>query len=258
LATKFGVLSQLADENRLLLNYYDDYIKGPRDLDLEASTLSHILTKNRETAATGERDRTGTWSASAAGHCLRQQQFVYLGMPAKGERADVSNIFINGDFVHLRYQMVGLIQGWLTDAEIPITLPEYNVRGTMDGDLGDGVLEIKSINSRGFASVSEFGPKEAHKKQATAYMLAKGYVYTRFIYENKDNNQRAEFLHHLDPVLVGQVEADWILLNEGKRSRTLFPMQRECVQEKGDYRYCPFATICEKAVWPRRVVLVND
>lgn len=255
--SKFGVLSALADEDRHLLNFYEAYIVGPRDMTKEAEALTYILTRNEETLATGERDRTFTWSASASGSCLRRQQFTYLGKNGRANGVDSQNIFINGDFLHLRYQMVGLIQGWLKDVEVPLALPEYGVRGTMDGDLGPGVLELKSINRRGFARVSTFGPDAEHKRQATSYMLATGYDFTRFIYESKDDNARAEFLYKFDQETADDVIREWNLLNELKDSKKLYPMQRECLQEKGDYRRCPFAKVCEGAKWPR-VVMVND
>lgn len=256
--TKFGSLAKLADTNRRVLNLYDSYIMGTRNLHDEARVLAHILTKNAPADGAPGRDRTGTWSASAAGHCLREQQFTYLGFPVAPVDADRQNIFDNGDFLHLRYQVAGMIGGWLRDVEVPLTYGS-NVRGTMDGDLvWNEVLELKSINDRGYKSVMEFGPKEDHKCQATAYMLCTGYTTARFVYENKNDNHNCEFVFELEEGYQAKVLRDWAYLDELTEQRTLSPMLHECLQGKGMFRWCSYAQLCEHARYPRtKIKLVS-
>jgi hypothetical protein len=256
---KYGTLAKAADTSRKVLDLYDAYVLGPRNLAKEAEAISYILTKNLEKIETGERDRTQAWSASSSGRCLREQQFTFLGMPSNRGGVDRKNIFLNGDYLHLRYQVAGLVAGWLTDVEVPLT-HEGLVKGTMDGDLVWGeVLELKSINDRGYKQILDLGPKDAHKAQATAYMLCKGYSTTRFVYENKNDNQNSEYVFELTDGWALKVREEWDRLNELTEQRKLSPMLHECMNHRGfDWRYCEFSKICEGARWPRRLTLVSD
>jgi hypothetical protein len=242
---KFGNLTRAADSDRRVLNLYDEYLLH-RDPKAEADQIRWISNKN------ADRDRVGTWSASSAGSCLRQQQFTFLGMPKGRPTPEQLNIFANGDFLHLRYQVAGLVAGWLSDVEVPLTVK--TVRGTADGILRWGeVLELKSINDYGFKNVLEFGPKEAHKRQATAYMIATGLPSTRFVYENKNTNANVEFLYHRDEDTVISVLDEWARLDILSARRELAPMLEPCTHQDGfDYKYCPYNKLCSEASWPVR------
>lgn len=242
---QFGNLTRAADSNRKVLDLYDEYLRH-RDPKAEADQIRWISTKN------ADRDRVGTWSASSSGSCLRQQQLTFLGMPKGRPTPEQLNIFANGDYLHLRYQVAGLVAGWLSDAEVPLTLK--TVRGTADGILRWGeVLELKSINDYGFKNVLEFGPKTAHKRQATAYMIATGLPSTRFIYENKNTNANIEFYYERDEDMVVSVLDEWARLDTLAERRELAPMLEPCTRAEGfDYKYCPFNQICSEATWPAR------
>lgn len=240
---KFGNLAKAASSDRKVLNLYDQYLLD-RDPKAEAQQIQWIQHKNEQ------RNRVGTWSASAAGTCQRQQQFTFLGMPKKTPTPEQLNIFFNGDYVHLRYQVAGLVAGWLTDVEVPLSF--RTVRGTADGLLVWGeVLEIKSINDRGFSYVSEFGIKAEHKRQATAYMMATGTTRTRFIYENKNTNVNLELPYDLDPEMVSDINTEWEALNSYSMRRELVPMLEDCKAHTGfAWNYCPYSDQCEEAKWP--------
>src|SRR3954462_2316733 len=62
------------------------------------------------------RDRRGTISASSAGSCRRKQQFTFLGLPELPPTPKLAQIFQNGTFMHIRWQMAGLTEGWLLAA----------------------------------------------------------------------------------------------------------------------------------------------
>jgi len=258
--TKFGQLAKTADQNRKVLDLYDRYLVGNRSQRKEAEVLHWLLTKNLTDGQLGGRDRSGYWSASSAGRCSREQQFTYLGFPGKRNDVQSQNIFDNGDFLHLRYQVAGIIGGWLTDAEVPVLLSKdgVRVRGTMDGVLEWGeVLELKSINSRGFATVTDLGPKRAHKLQATAYMMASGMKRTRFVYENKDRNTNAEFVFDLEYGYEQLVMEQWTELTTLTNWQQLAKRLPDCINERGmEWRYCQFQEICEHAQFPvKKIVL---
>lgn len=257
--SKFGQLARAADQNRRVLNLYDEYLVSKRDARKEAEVLAWILTKNLPEDGNPNRDRTGYWSASAAGTCPRQQQFTYLGFPQKAVDVDSQNIFANGDFLHLRYQVAGIVAGWLTDVEVPLSLGGY-LRGTTDGILAwDEVLELKSINSRGFASVLDFGPKRLHKFQATAYMLCTGLKRTRFVYENKDRNTNAEFVFDLAPEWEQEVRQQWDEMNALVSAQELAPRLHDCINERGtEWKFCDYNHICAGAKFPKRRLTLEE
>src|SRR6187431_1604206 len=94
-----------------------------------------------------ERVRENSFSASGAGQCLRRRQLAYLGYAREKPNSKTMNIFVNGDFVHLRHQIAGIQMGYFLAAEVPVKNDEYRLTGTMDADMDDGALgEIKSIN----------------------------------------------------------------------------------------------------------------
>lgn len=260
--SKFGALAKAADQNRKVLDKYDRYLLSERNQRKEAETLHWLLTKNLGEDDSGERDRSGYWSASSAGRCSREQQFTYLGFPGR-KRNDVQsqNIFDNGDFLHLRYQVAGIIAGWLQDAEVPVSLNIGNIRvkGTMDGMLSWGeVLELKSINSRGFAEIIDLGPKHLHKLQATAYMMAADVGITRFVYENKDRNTNAEFVFYRTPEWEQEVTEQWQLLTELTKEQMLAARLHDCINERGTtWKYCAFADVCEKATFPTKKLVLK-
>lgn len=171
----------------------------------------------------------GRYHASALTGCPALL-FLYMEgfpIPRKPE-PKTFRIFGNGDGVHERIQVQLARAGILETAEFdetmetPIEIPEYNIGGHTDGVLNFGpkvdtgktirmfgkkvpvfrfkntrnraILEIKSINERGFAEVKKAGqPKPEHIKQANVYAHAKGVPRIIFIYENKNNQEWLEY-----------------------------------------------------------------
>lgn len=240
---RLGKAMQIAQQKSWVVNNYLDYIQK-RDIKAEADWIWKI--QNRP-----ERVREGSWSASSAGTCLRQRQFTFLGFPKKRIDDRTMNIFANGDFVHLRHQAAGLIHGYVTEVEVPVTVSAFNLRGTMDGVLSNGAIaEFKSINHFGFSQVQSFGAQEKHVKQVHSYMLASERESAHIVYEDKDTNTLKEFVVHRDETIVDGVVQDLEKLNEATENKKLLPMLPECRNFKGAYNYCPYAKICEDAEWP--------
>ena len=49
-----------------------------------------------------------------------RQEFTWLGWCEMAPSPKTAQIFHNGNFMHLRWQMAGLTAGWLKDAEVPV------------------------------------------------------------------------------------------------------------------------------------------
>jgi len=193
-----------------------------------------------------DRERKGTVSASSLGECQRAQQFEFLGMPKLPPSAQSVMRMHNGAMMHLRWQMEGLTEGWLKDAEVPVYQEALGLRGTMDGIAYEGsIVELKSINSNGFRRVQSYGPLTPHLFQMATYMLCTGRKKGSFIYECKDNQEYQEFV--VGPHDVPLVEARYRardLWAEIDGRRLVEPLTKCLDQEGWVYQYCPFRDRC--------------
>lgn len=193
-----------------------------------------------------DRVRKGTISASSLGECQRYQQFVYLGMPQLPHDQKNAMKMQNGSFVHLRWQMAGLTEGWLDKAEVAVANEPLGLRGSMDGVVYDGsILELKSINNNGFSRVATFGPLVPHLFQMATYMLCTGRDKGIFIYECKDNQEYKEIV--VGPEDLPMKEARDLALKSWVNigARELVEPLEKCIDKKGwMYDSCPFRDRC--------------
>jgi hypothetical protein len=200
------------------------------------------------------KNRRRLFRASAAGSCHRQQIFKITGVKGREEiEGRLANIFATGNFLHLKWQMQGLTEGWLAEAEVPVERLDLNAGGTMDGVLyTGGGFEFKTINSRGYAQVMTYGPKDAHVFQVDHYMHLTGMESFSVVYENKDTGDWREFRVDKDPerdAAVGRTLED---LNGYLEAKVLPSTLPACeVQEGMTYRSCAYRDTCLKAKgWP--------
>ena len=193
-----------------------------------------------------DRKREGTLSASSLGECERYQQFVYLGMPQLVPDAKNMAKMMNGSFMHLRWQMEGLTEGWLTYAEVPVPQNRYDLAGTMDGILYDeSVLELKSINLNGFSRVQAFGPLIPHMYQMATYLLTSEREKGVFIYECKDNQEYTEIVVSRDDLPMLGVQKQAAALHHTIEGQRLQEPLADCLDKKGwKYASCPFRDRC--------------
>lgn len=112
---------------------------------------------------------------SAIGGCLRGRYYSRVGVTCDPYTIDARTrrIFDNGTGVHERLQAYLKKQGILLMDEVPVLNKEYQIQGHTDGILTLspselGVLEIKSINAKGFSELRSEKPE--HKKQGLIYL----------------------------------------------------------------------------------------
>jgi hypothetical protein len=194
-----------------------------------------------------DRLRKGTVSASSLGECPRKQQFTYLGMSKLPPTAQNAMRRQNGNFVHLRWQMEGLTEGWLKAAEVAIRpLNSHGLSGTMDGVLyEESILEIKSINLNGFRRINTFGPMHEHLFQMATYMLTSGREKGVFIYECKDNQEYTEIVVGPDEVPLEEAERTAEEMWQHIKAETLYEPREKCLDQTGYvYNSCPFKDRC--------------
>ena len=221
------------------------------------AAIDHAVAVYTRTVGGQRAKRTPLFRASGAGQCLRKRMFSRLQV---GERVHhdtrLQNIFNEGNAVHLRWQMAGLTEGWLSEAEVPADRPDLHIGTTLDGLLWDGSSwEHKSINDRGFGGVTTFGPDRKHVMQMHYGFKAAGIVVGSITYENKNTQDWVEYRVHLDPDVMADVDRELEALIGGWESKSLPPMLPKCVAQEGaEWKNCPFRDLCPlMTTWKKAV-----
>lgn len=145
---------------------------------------------------------------SAIGQCMRKLWFRHFEAPTNGAAtpSEATKSFLTfeiGTYFHVLFQNLCQRAGVLEKREFPIQDDKLKIIGHADGVLnikgfGRAILEIKTINSRGFAALST-GPKPEHFQQANIYGNVLCIPYTIFVYFNKDSSELKEFVVQADP-----------------------------------------------------------
>ena len=217
-----------------------DPVYSPDALEFALDVFSGVVGGNRK-------GRAKLFRASGAGRCLRERMFARMGVPEeRGVNSQLQNIFTNGNFAHLRWQMAGITEGWLAQAEVPADDEALGIGSTLDGILWDeSILEFKSINTRGFTMIHDYGANYKHKMQLHYMFKTTGRAAGSIVYEDKNSQDWREERVVLDPEIMNDVNTELNALLGGWESQSLPPMKPKCKTEEGaEYRNCPFRKVC--------------
>lgn len=161
-----------------------------------------------------QNDESRVLRLSAAGKCARQMAYN-THYPEEREElsARALNVFILGDLLHEMERhlinQVATLTRVEERVEMPIT-PTVNVAGHIDGVLelasGPVILDIKSINTRGFKEATEVGPRPDYIAQINAYMHATGIHNSVLWMYNKDTSHRAAIPITYSPAIVEEIK----------------------------------------------------
>lgn len=196
--------------------------------------------------ASGNEDRSGRFGASSRGTCPRAQIFSFLGMPAtRTIGVDQQNLFNDGKWRHLRWQMMAMQAGALTHAEWPVNLPKYRVKASIDGLNTNEKFGFELKGDRRWARVLD-GVPEAHILQVHTYLLAMGWDTFVYMVENKETQEFREVIVHRDEAVIREVRQELQELNEYVEYNRLPPILPACAAKEGPYRSCPYAQQCIK------------
>jgi len=233
----------------------NNLIVTPR-LELWLMKNSHLLVSEKnadllkETVLTKPRDRSKAFSSSTRGTCLRSQMFQYIGVPAGGEiDPTLHSIFIDGTWRHLRWQMMLLEAGILTDIEVPFHNEEYRLKGSLDGtneEEGWG-FELKGTSNSSVVSGAA-PPFDYHKLQIHTYFVGRPDI-DRFVllYEDKRYQAWREIIIEREPDLVVAVHDELAYLNDCVDERVLPDVLPDCKRGTGvTFRKCKFRDICRE------------
>lgn len=218
---------------------------------------------------TPDRDRSGSWSGSMAGDCLRRQELQFIGVSSVG-KADsrLQMIFLNGTFTHLRWQATLLTAGLLDGIEITHRKPSWNSRCTLDG-IGKAIsgryggrefgFELKSRNEWAFNSQTLKGVDQKTRKQVDFEFLITGLDLFVIMNENKNNQQPKEWVFARDEDRVRDMRKQVKDLNRAVDTHKLHPQLEECRKQlkSGEFYKCPFGgpggPCAQAGSWPRRI-----
>lgn len=152
-----------------------------------------------------DRPSATPFRGSTLGGCLRAQHYAESGVePSDPFEPRLYRIFEQGhviaDVLYKKLEASGLFDS--IEFEVPVEWPEMNFSGNIDilvrwkGEETEEVIELKSMNSRGFSYLK--GPKPEHAIQAASYALCrrnltKTDVAARVVYVSKDDFRIAEY-----------------------------------------------------------------
>lgn len=190
--------------------------------------------------------RDGAFHPSQLYQCQRAQVFGFYGVEVPREYNPVLlNLFNDGHFRHLRWQIMLLSAGVITDIEVPVQIPELRLVGSMDGVNADEgwMFELKGTSQ--YRKVQQGGAFDAHIKQVHAYLLAAGLDRAIIVYEDKASQDWIEIEIQKDDRIISEITSILQSLNEAIDNHTLPEVKRDCKNQTGrEYGSCPYAGIC--------------
>lgn len=209
-------------------------------------TNDELAKRVLEILSPAEHDRSGHFHPSQLYQCKKSQVFDYYGSNTaqKEYNPTLQNLFNDGHFRHLRWQIMLMNAGVLTDIEVAVSLPEKRLGGSIDGiNSKEGwIFELKGTSQ--YAQVVKRGAMPAHIKQVHAYMLASGYKSALIVYECKSSQQWVEIEVSRDETIIEELESILTDLNKAIDTGEMPEVLNECQNKEGQYKYCPHASIC--------------
>lgn len=213
---------------------------GEITLDPEMASILFDILSRRENA-----DRSGRFGASSRGTCLRQQIFSYLGMAEmRAVNPQLQNLFNDGNWRHLRWQMMGLLAGVFTHVEVPVKVPHLRLKISLDAANEDENWFFELKGSSNWSSSLD-GVPDNHLLQIHTCMLASGLDRCVYVVEDKRSLEWREIIVDKDPAVMQRVKRELAVLNECVEERRLPEVLGDCWGKTGPaYQKCPYGRYC--------------
>lgn len=174
------------------------------------------------------------YPSSLGNTCDRFLYLAYNGMlPSQEIEPTLQRIFDCGDYLGYRFEKYFEKMGVLISTESSVKCSSPNISGRIDfiikhKDYAQAVIELKSINSRGFKALLD-RPKPEHFIQIQIYLNLTKIDHGIVLYENKNDQQIKAFV-------VKRDEAVWTKLQE--RCFNIMNMTSVPLRCTG-LKYCP-------------------
>jgi hypothetical protein len=191
-------------------------------------------------------DRSKRFGASSRGTCERRQVLAYLGLPvARLRDPSLQNIFNDGTFRHIRWQLMGMAAGVFTDVEVKMKLDDWRLGISMDA-INEDELWVFELKGARYLPMSEADISEAHMLQMHTYLFATGWDRAVYLVEDKATQQWKEIVVRRNNAYVDKVRRELERLNEAVEEEVLPPVLPECAVRKGEYKKCVYGPWCVK------------
>jgi hypothetical protein len=228
-------------------------VKNPGGVRItDEETARKVMSILKPTIA---KSRAGAFHPSQLYQCPRAQVYGYHDAPVLAAYDPVlQNLFNDGHFRHLRWQIMLLEAGILTDIEVGIHIPELMLEGSIDGVNQDEgwMFELKGTSQ--YKMVQSKGAMPAHIKQVQAYLLASGLHEAVIVYEDKSNQQWQEIAIHRDPKIIDEIYEILSKLNDSVKAGVLPERLEECEAKVGaTFNSCPYSHICHGVNTPEEI-----
>ena len=205
-------------------------------------------------------DRSGSFHPSQLYQCPRAQVFGYLNAPTtRTYNPTLQNLFNDGHFRHLRWQVMLLSAGIITDVEVPVAIDDLRLTGSMDGMNAneDWMFELKGTSQ--FKSVMQRGAMPAHIKQVNAYLLASGLEKAIIVYECKMSQDWTEIEVHRDDKIISEITSILTELNLAIDNNTLPEIKNDCKNQEGsEFNNCAYSSICNGVKSTEQIVTLGQ
>lgn len=244
--------------NEFLMRNPEGLILNDAGTDLHEDTKALILDIMQKSFV-GNSDRSGRFGASSRGKCHRAQMWTFLGMPSrKVIEPETLNVFNDGKYRHLRWQVMGIQSGALTHVEYPLSLKKYRLTSSVDGLNSEEKFIFELKGDRYMARLMD-GSEEPdsvvskHMLQVGTMFLMTGWEKCSYLMEDKGTNDWRERVVYRDEKVIAEVRKELEELNEHVEYRTLPEPLAACRAKEGPYRTCPFARPCIER-WERGIL----
>jgi CRISPR/Cas system-associated exonuclease Cas4 (RecB family) len=186
---------------------------------------------------------------SSAGKCPRSIQLTMAGVLRSEHEARILRIFDTGHDMHAKYGRYFDSMGILLSKEEDVLYERDGVviKGNCDYVIKDDtnrphILELKSINSRGFNELWVKGePVVNHKLQWNVYSGCLRIPLGEILYENKDDQNMKVFSVGFDEAQFEDTFSIFKMIHDYTQKDLLVPIPQKC-----NDKYCPAKNICSK------------
>ena len=209
--------------------------------------LDKILQDEQD--ARKDRIRSGKFSPSSFGGCLRKQYWNRKDEPKTNDvDARTLRVFRVGTMFHEFIQNLMKTD----DTELEVKIETDDVCGYADMVTPDEVIELKSQHSRAFwymakSNKSIFDQKPDHVMQVCYYALQLGRKWARLVYISKDDLCIEEYKIELTDALITKVEGELDDLNKYWVKDELPPAKQRLYKQKdGTYKECGYCAWKDK------------
>ena len=208
---------------------------------LEEELDKYLENKTKDFRSTG-------FHASSAGMCPRWLQLQGNAIVSDRPDAKLQRIFDNGKWTHLRYHDYFAKSGALIKHEVPIKLEfdGFIVVGSADFVIKNAqgnlfIIELKTINAKGFEELFSSGHKKEHFEQWNIYSKGLDIKDGVIVYENKDSQELKMFPVKYSPEIFDKSIGVFRLIAECNKKGIVVPKPDKCLNQ-----YCRAKQYCRE------------